>query len=133
MAGRIIDRSNPWWIEGAPVKRPDPPRAANHGARRRALDRQDARRAALQSARDTLERVEPLVGAMSVPPADSAKLAVTRARIAAALFEVASLEAAMGATTPVNRGDPAILATVRLLADQLDRLAARARTIARRS
>ncbi len=130
MAG-IIDRSNPWLTEDKTASRPEAPRTVNHRARRRALDRQNAQRIALQSARLVLERAEPLARAIAVPPAESAKLAVTRARIAAALFEVASLEATIYAATS-GGGDPAILAAISGLAEQLEGFAAEAGKMADR-
>ena len=116
MAGDMMDRSNPWWSEGA-AERPEADRA-RRGQRRLAFDRREAKHVLLQSARDTLERAGPLVGAMRVQADDSAAVAVTQARIAAALFEVDRLQATLPAASVVEC-KPSI-ATIEPIGDRRD-------------
>lgn len=102
MTGIIPKQTDPWWSDGASAGWPEPSRTAGCGRPRRAADRREAERSLLQAARDALERAAPLVGDLTVAPSHGARLALTRARIAAALFEIERLQARMGQARPAR-------------------------------
>ncbi len=130
MAGNVMDRTSPWWTERAPAERRRSPRT-DSVTRRRIVDRREARRLLLRSARMTLEEAELLVAGIAVSPARSTRLAVTRARIAATLFELERLQATIGGAMQPADAERADVGVIRLLADQIDELAAWTQMIAR--